>query len=117
MNRRLNAWTFTEAAQVIWLQQGYRLEFLGTPSFVPGLWASSILLFIVNIWILGITLEDVATVNNPANHIFAAPKIQWPPQGAIYRTRIIETRYLKQTLAKVDRKQRSNLFEGYSMFP
>jgi len=37
--------------------------------------------------------------------------------GAIYRTRIIETRYLKQTLAKVDRKQRSNLFEGYGMFP
>jgi hypothetical protein len=49
---------------------------LGTSAFVPGLWASSILLFTVNIWILGITVEDVATVNNPANHIFAAPKIQ-----------------------------------------
>ncbi|OCL00694.1 glycosyltransferase family 50 protein [Cenococcum geophilum 1.58] len=62
--------------QIIWLQQGYRLEFLGTSSFVPGLWASSILFFIVNIWILGIALEDIATVNDPANHIFAAPKIQ-----------------------------------------
>ena len=75
MNRRLDARTFTEAAQVTWLQQGYRLEFLGISSFVPGLWACSILFFIVNIWILGITLEDVATVNDPANHIFPAPKI------------------------------------------
>ncbi|KAF2815204.1 uncharacterized protein BDZ99DRAFT_515945 [Mytilinidion resinicola] len=44
---------------VFWLHQGYRLEFLGISSFVPGLWASSVFFFLVNIWILGIIITDL----------------------------------------------------------
>ncbi|OCL13687.1 glycosyltransferase family 50 protein [Glonium stellatum] len=64
------------SGQVIWLQQGYRLEFLGISSFVPGLWASSILFFVVNIWILGIALKDAASVENPRAKTIMAHKIQ-----------------------------------------
>ncbi|KAI1500150.1 GPI mannosyltransferase-like protein 1 [Biscogniauxia marginata] len=48
------------AAQGLWLQQGYELEFLGRSTFVPGLWASSLAFFLVNCWILGIIVEDLA---------------------------------------------------------
>jgi phosphatidylinositol glycan class M len=47
-------------SQVFWLQQGYQLEFLGKSTFVPGLWAASILFFLVNVGILGIIIRDVA---------------------------------------------------------
>ncbi|KAK3071683.1 GPI mannosyltransferase 1 [Coniosporium uncinatum] len=45
--------------QALWLQQGYQLEFLGRSTFVPGLWASGVLFFLVNSWILGIIISDV----------------------------------------------------------
>jgi len=45
--------------QVAWLQQGYQLEFLGKSTFVPTLWASSILFFIVNAGILAVIIRDV----------------------------------------------------------
>lgn len=45
--------------QVFWLQQGFQLEFNGRSTFVPGLWASSILFFLVNVGILGIIIRDV----------------------------------------------------------
>ncbi|KAI9862410.1 MAG: GPI mannosyltransferase 1 [Vezdaea acicularis] len=46
--------------QALWLQQGYNLEFLGRSTFVPGLWLSSILFFLVNIWLLGIFVTDIS---------------------------------------------------------
>ncbi|KAF2102962.1 glycosyltransferase family 50 protein [Rhizodiscina lignyota] len=49
------------AGQAFWLQQGYRLEMLGLSSFVPWLWLSSILFFLINCWILGIVISDVAS--------------------------------------------------------
>ncbi|KAI4653899.1 hypothetical protein J4E93_001667 [Alternaria ventricosa] len=44
--------------QVAWLQQGFQLEFNGRSTFVPGLWASSILFFLVNAGILGVIIYD-----------------------------------------------------------
>ncbi|KAF2823408.1 hypothetical protein CC86DRAFT_298606 [Ophiobolus disseminans] len=44
--------------QFAWLQQGFQLEFNGHSTFVPGLWVSSILFFLVNVGILGIIIQD-----------------------------------------------------------
>ncbi|KAH7079095.1 PIG-M-domain-containing protein [Paraphoma chrysanthemicola] len=44
--------------QVAWLQQGFQLEFNGHSTFVPGLWASGTLFFLVNVGILGIIVSD-----------------------------------------------------------
>ncbi|KAI9656314.1 MAG: GPI mannosyltransferase 1 [Bathelium mastoideum] len=49
-------WVF---GQVLWIQQAYQLEFLGQSTFMPGLWASSIAFFFVNVWILSIVITDV----------------------------------------------------------
>lgn len=49
------------SAQVLWLQQGFQLEFLGQSTFVPGLWMSSLLFFLTNTWILGIIVSDIGT--------------------------------------------------------
>lgn len=46
------------ALQVAWLQQGFQLEFNGHSTFVPGLWASSIAFFLVNVGILGVIIYD-----------------------------------------------------------
>ncbi len=51
------AWIVTQA---LWLQQAFRLEFLGESTFVPGLWLTSISFFLVNCWILGIIIGDIA---------------------------------------------------------
>lgn len=45
--------------QALWLHQGFALEFLGQSTFVPGLWMSSLLFFLTNVWILGIIVMDV----------------------------------------------------------
>jgi len=44
--------------QFAWLQQGFQLEFNGHSTFVPGLFLSSILFFLVNVAILGIIIRD-----------------------------------------------------------
>ncbi|CAG7919440.1 unnamed protein product [Penicillium olsonii] len=44
--------------QALWLHQGYNLEFLGRPSFVPGLYLAGLFFFCVNVWILGIIVQD-----------------------------------------------------------
>ncbi len=46
-------------SQVLWLQQGFQLEFSGKSTFVPGLWGASLLFFMVNTWILGIIVSDI----------------------------------------------------------
>jgi len=52
------------AGQVIWLQQGYELEFLGRSTFFPGLWLASIFFFLGNSWILGIIVRDVGSLES-----------------------------------------------------
>ena len=49
-------WVF---GQALWLQQGYRLEFLGKSTFVPGLWLASLIFFCVNCWIIGVIVADI----------------------------------------------------------
>lgn len=48
-------WVLGQAA---WLQQGYELEFLGNPTFVPGLAVASAAFFAANCWILGVIVGD-----------------------------------------------------------
>ncbi|KAG9187634.1 phosphatidylinositol glycan, class M [Alternaria panax] len=54
----ITALVFWIVGQVAWLQQGFQLEFNGHSTFVPGLWVSSILFFLVNAGILGIIIYD-----------------------------------------------------------
>ncbi|KAI6900656.1 hypothetical protein KC318_g19462 [Hortaea werneckii] len=46
--------------QAAWLQQGYELEFLGHSTFLPGLWLASAGFYLINCWILGVIVADVA---------------------------------------------------------
>jgi len=52
--------------QFAWLQQGFQLEFNGHSTFVPGLWISSILFFLVNVGILGIIISDTKSKTRSA---------------------------------------------------
>ncbi|KAI9780144.1 MAG: GPI mannosyltransferase 1 [Geoglossum umbratile] len=52
--------------QAWWLQQGYRLEFLGESTFFPGLWVSGIFFFLINVWILGTIVTDVSQTEQRA---------------------------------------------------
>ncbi|KAH5145555.1 GPI mannosyltransferase 1 [Parastagonospora nodorum] len=58
--------------QFAWLQQGFQLEFNGHSTFVPGLFLSSILFFLVNVGILGIITDD--TRSKPRKHISTSKK-------------------------------------------
>ncbi|KAI7193063.1 glycosyltransferase family 50 protein [Hortaea werneckii] len=46
--------------QAAWLQQGFELEFLAQSTFVPGLWLASASFYLINCWILGVIVADVA---------------------------------------------------------
>lgn len=50
-------WSLGQAA---WLQQGYELEFLSHSTFLPGLWLASAGFYLINCWILGVIVADVA---------------------------------------------------------
>ncbi|KAJ5342908.1 Mannosyltransferase DXD [Penicillium brevicompactum] len=54
----ISAAIFWVLGQAMWLHQGYNLEFLGLPSFVPGLFLSGLFFFSVNVWILGLIVRD-----------------------------------------------------------
>ncbi|KAJ5109599.1 hypothetical protein N7532_002244 [Penicillium argentinense] len=60
--------------QALWLWQGFNLEFLGLSSFVPGLFLASLFFFAVNIWILGIIIQDGGLNGDP---IAMARKVHW----------------------------------------
>ncbi|KAL1859829.1 hypothetical protein VTK73DRAFT_7441 [Phialemonium thermophilum] len=47
------------AGQALWLREGFRLEFLGRSTFMPGLWLSCLAFFLINCWILGVIVADV----------------------------------------------------------
>lgn len=47
--------------QAAWLQQGFQLEFNGASTFLPGLWISSILFFVINCLIIGFVIRDIRT--------------------------------------------------------
>ncbi|KAK9380499.1 PIG-M-domain-containing protein [Kockiozyma suomiensis] len=49
-------WTL---AQGLWLQQGFQLEYMNVSTFFPGIFAATLIFFLVNIWILGIAVEDI----------------------------------------------------------
>ena len=56
--------TFTSADehdqnQALWLHRAFLLEFHGQSTFVPNLWISSLLFFVVNIYILGVIVFDI----------------------------------------------------------
>jgi len=48
--------------QAYWLYEGYKLEFLGEQTYVPGLWRAGLLFFGINCWILGLVIDDVSGV-------------------------------------------------------
>lgn len=50
-------------SQALWLHQAYQLEFHGRSTFVPGLWGAGCIFFAVNVWILGLVVEDVGKVD------------------------------------------------------
>ncbi|KAI9746780.1 MAG: GPI mannosyltransferase 1, partial [Chaenotheca gracillima] len=59
-------WILTQA---LWLQQGFNLEFLGLSTFVPGLWLASLAFFAVNVWILGIIVADIGSLNGAGTEV------------------------------------------------
>jgi phosphatidylinositol glycan class M len=62
----LALWILGQAA---WLQQGFQLEFNGHSTFVPGLWLSSIALFLVNVGILGIVIYDTKSSKSTERNV------------------------------------------------
>ncbi|WEW59622.1 GPI mannosyltransferase 1 [Emydomyces testavorans] len=77
---RLTAPTLWVAAQVLWLQQGFKLEFLGISTFIPGLFISCLMFFAINVWILGIIVSDVGNYcSSPSGEnegVMSAPQVK-----------------------------------------
>ncbi|KAK3674909.1 GPI mannosyltransferase 1 [Recurvomyces mirabilis] len=65
----LVAWVL---GQALWLQQGYRLEFLGISSFAPALWVASIAFFLANCWILYEIVIDIGRGGNATRQVKVA---------------------------------------------
>ncbi|KAJ1989659.1 GPI mannosyltransferase 1 [Coemansia spiralis] len=68
-------------SQALYLQQAYRLEFLGQNTFLP-LWLTSVAIFATNNWILGQIISSQRIVP-----LFGSgPWSQTPPRGALKKT-------------------------------
>ncbi|KAK9451621.1 PIG-M-domain-containing protein [Limtongia smithiae] len=46
-------------AQGLWLQQSYLLEYMNESTFFPGIFAATLIFFLVNCWIVGVIVEDI----------------------------------------------------------
>ncbi|KAJ4293209.1 GPI mannosyltransferase 1 [Kalmusia sp. IMI 367209] len=66
--------TKADQHKVFWLQQGFQLEYNGHSTFVPGLWASSVLFFVINVGILGTIIRDTNSKKPTAPQIRATKK-------------------------------------------
>ena len=49
-------------SQALYLHRAYALEFLGRSTFVPGLWGCGLVFFVVNMWVLGVVVEDIGSM-------------------------------------------------------
>ena len=57
---------------MLWLQQGFQLEFLGNSTFVPGLWGAGLAFFAVNCWILRIVVSDIGALGRGETKVGSA---------------------------------------------
>jgi phosphatidylinositol glycan class M len=46
-------------SQVVWIRQGYLLEFLGESTFYPGLFGATMAFFVTNCWAIGLFVDNL----------------------------------------------------------
>lgn len=46
-------------SQVLWIREGYLLEFIGESTFYPGLFLTTMIFFIVNCWVVGLFISGM----------------------------------------------------------
>lgn len=77
---RLGMWAggLWVGSQALYLQRAYALEFMGESTFVWGLWGSGLLFLGVNLWLLGVVIEDVGGMGGNKGRGDKAKKISMP---------------------------------------